>query len=92
MDTSEFYHAFSDGFVYDIPKDASTITSVDEAEAYCAAKGGVLASVETEAKKEAIHEAAESGHIMESFLFGVTLLSSLCGTLFNPFILNAIRF
>ncbi len=73
MDTSQFYHAFSDGFVYDIPKDASTITNADQAEAYCASKGGVLASVDTEAKKEAIKEAAMSGPITEPLLFGTYL-------------------
>ncbi len=71
MDTTKFYHAVQDGFVFDIPKDASSISNLETATQYCQTKeGGMLANIDTEAKKEAVKTAAELGGIDKPILFG----------------------
>ena len=64
-----------DGFVFEITDDDEATEDLDGAKEYCAGKGdgGALASVDTEAKADAIKEAAEDAGITAPLLFGTYL-------------------
>ncbi len=71
LDTTGFHHAVKDGFVFDIPEDASSITDLEKAQEYCESKeGGMLASIDTEAKLQAVKDAAALGPVDQPLLFG----------------------